>query len=85
MKYYLSISEVIGFVAISISAVTASILFSFLRQTVSYILKLTAKILKFFSALKMKMFQRTTKGGSDWLVVRIGKFSVLLGRKNDAA
>jgi hypothetical protein len=41
--------------------------------------------LKFLSALKMKTFQRTTKGGSDWLVVRIGKFSILLGKKNENA
>jgi ABC-type nickel/cobalt efflux system permease component RcnA len=82
MKYFLFVSEIIGFVAISTSAVMVSLAFSFLRLTLSYVLKLIAMVLRFLSALKMKTFQRTTKGGSDWLVVRIGKFSILLGKKN---
>ena len=42
--------------------------------------ELIRKVLIFLQGLK-QMCQRTTKGGSDWLVIRIGKFSILLGKK----
>ena len=85
MKYYLLISEIIGFVAISISAATVSIVSSFLRLIMSYPLKLAAAILNFIHKFSQQAFTRTNKNGTNWIVIRLGKFSILLGRKNDVS
>ena len=85
MKYYLFISEIIGFVAISTSAVMVSIVFSFSRLITSYVLKLVATVLNSIHKLSQNVFTRTNKNGTNWIVIRLGKFSILLGKKNDAA
>jgi len=85
MKYFLFVSEIIGFVAISTSAVMVSLAFSFLRLTLSYALKLIAMALKSIHSFSQNVFTRTTKNGTNWLVIRLGKFSILLGRKNDVS
>ena len=85
MKFYLFVSEIIGFVAISISAVTVSLLFSFLRLILRYVLKLIAMVLNSIHSFSQNAFTRTSKNGTNWLVIRLGKFSILLGRKNDAS
>lgn len=81
MKYYLFVSEIIGFVAISTSAATVSIVFSFLRLTLSYVLKLIAIVLNYIHSFSQNAFTRTNKNGTNWLVIRLGNFSILLGRK----
>jgi hypothetical protein len=38
--------------------------------------------------VKQKMLattSRATKNDTDWIVIRFGKFSILLGKKNDAS
>jgi len=85
MKFYLFVSEIIGFVAISISAAMVSLVFSFSRLTLSYVLKLIAMVLSSIQSFSQNAFTRTNKNGTNWLVIRLGKFSILLGRKNDAS
>jgi len=82
MKYYLFISEIIGFVVISISAATVSIVFSFLQLILKSILKLIAKLYQTITRLTKETISTATKADTRWIVIRLGKFSILLGRKN---
>jgi hypothetical protein len=48
-------------------------------------MKLLEEIGKFLRRMKSKMpaiISHTKKNGTDWLVIKIGKFSILLGRKD---
>jgi len=81
MKYYLLISEIIGFVVISMSAATVSIVSSFLQLILRYVLKLAAAILNSIHSFSQNAFTRTNKNGTNWIVIRLGKFSILLGKK----
>ncbi len=83
MKYYLLISEIIGFVVISMSAAMVSIVSSFLQLILRYVLKLIAAILNSIHSFSQSVFTRTNKNGTNWIVIRLGKFSILLGKKND--
>jgi hypothetical protein len=42
-------------------------------------------VLNSIHSFSQNAFTRTSKNGTNWLVIRLGKFSILLGRKNDAS
>ncbi len=88
MKYFLSGLDLIGFVALSTSAVLVSSVLSLAQLLLRYLLRLIEKILKFFRLVKKKMLatiSRAAKNDTDWIVIRFGKFSILLGKKNNAS
>jgi len=88
MKYFLSGLDLIGFVALSMSAVLVSSVLSLVQLLLRYLLRLIEKILKFFRLVKQKILatiSRAAKNDTDWIVIRFGKFSILLGKKNNAS
>lgn len=88
MRYFLLGLDLIGFVGLSTSAVLVSLVLSLAQILLRYLLRLIEKILKFFRLVKQKMLattSRATKNDTDWIVIRFGKFSILLGKKNDAS
>ena len=84
MKYYIFISEILGFVVISTSAATVCILSSFLRLTLKSILKLIAKLYHLINRITKETISTATKADTKWIVIRIGKFSILLGKKDES-
>ncbi len=84
MKSFLFGLDLIGFVALSTSAALVSALLSLAQLLLRYLLRLIEKILKFFRLVKQKMLatiSRAAKNDTDWIVIRFGKFSILLGKK----
>lgn len=84
MKYFLLGLDLIGFVALSTSAALVSALLSLAQLLLRCLLRLIEKILKFFRLVKQKMLaiiSRAEKNDTDWIVIRFGKFSILLGKK----
>lgn len=85
MKLFLFVLDAIGFTGILIAAVAASIASSCARLTLNCLMKLLEEIGKFLRRMRSKMpaiISRTRKNGTEWLVIKVGKFSILLGRKD---
>lgn len=85
MKLLLLGLDVIGFVGILTSAVAACLVSSFARLTLNYLLKMLEGIGKFLRLAKSRMpvsITQTTKNQTDWIVIKIAEFSILIGKKN---
>lgn len=85
MKYFLFISDLIGFVALSISAVLVSLVSSVALSILRLAIRLLSKLYQIITKLSKETISTATKADTQWLVIRIGKFSILLGRKNDVS
>ena len=82
MKYFLLVSDLIGFVALCTSAVLASLVLSVARFLVILVLRLINKFWNLIIKLRKEVFSTATKADTRWIVIRLGKFSVLLGKKD---
>jgi hypothetical protein len=48
-------------------------------------MKLITKLYQTVTRLSKDMISTATKADTRWIVIRLGKFSILLGRKNDVS
>lgn len=81
--FLLGFVDMIGFVALCTSAVLVSLVLSLFRLSTVVFLAVGEKIWKIFRRLnQITTMTRTHKNGSNWIVVRIWKFSFLLGVKD---
>lgn len=86
MKLFLSGLDLIGFTALSITGALAASALSLLRLTVRYLLQCLEKIQRFFRQWKSKMpaiISRAEKNGTKWYWVKIGNWSLMIGRKEN--
>ena len=86
MKSYLYVFDLIGFTALSISAVLVASTSSLARWTLSASLRWKEQISKSLRRLRQTQIvsmTRTSKNGSNWIVIRAWKFSFLVGVKGD--
>ncbi len=84
MKLFLSGLDLIGFTVLSTSAVVVALVSSLLHLTLSASLKLKEKASENFRRLRSAEIVSMTqaqKNGSKWLIVRLWKFSFLVGVK----
>ncbi len=86
MKSFLLGLDLIGFTGLCTSAALVSVASSLLRLTVKHSLALGEKILRFSRIILSRMpatINRTQKGNTNWLVLKVWKFSVLFGMKGE--
>jgi len=86
MKLFLFGLDAVGFMGVSIFAATVAAISSLLRLILNVIRIWKKKALQRFRRIKLPTLvsmTRTTKIGSDWIVIRAWKFSFLLGVKGD--
>lgn len=84
MKLFLFGLDVVGFMGVCISAATVAAISSSLRLTLNVTRRWKKKALQRFRRIKLPTLvsmTRTTKNGSNWIVVRFWKFSFLVGVK----
>ena len=84
MKLFLSGLDLVGFTALSTSAVVVALVSSLLRLTLSASLRLKEKASENFRRLRSTEIVSVTqaqKNGSNWLIIRLWKFSFLVGVK----
>ena len=80
--WLLSVLEVLGFVALCTSAVLASLVLSVARSLLVLALRIISNIYQTITRLTRKTISVVTKADTRWIVIRIGRFSILLGKKN---
>ncbi len=86
MKLFLLSLDLIGFTGLCTSAALVSVALSLLRLTVKHSLALREKILRFSRIILSRMpatISRTQKENTNWLVLKVWKFSVLFGMKGE--
>lgn len=83
MRLFLSSLDLVGFLALSISAGLASLVVSLFRWIMSAFLELVSKLVRALRRLKMKKmeFMTASKNGTKWYRLRIGSWSLMIGRK----
>lgn len=86
MRLFLFGLDAVGFMGVCTFAATAAVISSSLRLTLNVIQKWKKKALQRFRRIKfptLVSMTRTTKNGSNWIVIRAWKFSFLVGIKGD--
>ncbi len=86
MRYLLAGFDLIGFTGLSISAALVASLTSLLRLTLKCFLELkeqASKRLRRLQSTEMVSITRTVKNGSNWIVIRLWRFSFLVGIKGE--
>lgn len=84
MRFYLSALDLIGFMGVCTSAALVASTLSLLRLTLVAFLRCKEQISKSLRRLQQTQtvsMTRTSKNGSNWIVVRIYGFSFLVGAK----
>lgn len=85
MRLFLSGLDLIGFMGVCTSAALVASVLSLLRLTLSAFLRWKEQSLKALRRLRQTQIvsmTRTSKNGSNWIVVRFWKFSFLVGVKD---
>jgi len=85
MQLCLSFLEVIGFVVLSTSAGLVALVFSVVLSILRILIKLLTKLYQILTRLSKGVLSTATKADTRWIVIRLGKFSILLGRKDDVS
>ena len=80
MKSFLFVLDLVGFAARFISAVMAAFVLSLLKVTLRMLGYLIATMQKVKNPLHISKAQ---KNNSNWIVLKFGKYSILLGKKNE--
>lgn len=86
MKLFLFGLDAVGFMGVCTFAATVAVISSSLRLMLNVIRKWKKKALQRFRRIKLPTLvsiTRTTKNGSNWLVIRAWKFSFLVGVKGE--
>ena len=86
MRLFLSGLDLIGFMGVCTSAALVASVSSLLRLTLSAFLRWKEQLSKKLRRLRqteMVSMTRTSKNGSNWLVIRAWKFSFLVGVKGE--
>lgn len=83
MRLFLSSLDLLGFLALSISAGLASSVVSLSRWIMSAFLTQLSKLVRALRSLKMKHmeFMTASKNGTKWYRLRVGSWSLMIGRK----
>lgn len=83
MKLFLFVLDLVGFLAVSISAVLASSVVSLFRWILGSSVELASKLARVLRRLKVKQleFMKAEKNGTKWYRLRIGRWSLMLGRR----
>lgn len=80
MKSFLFILDLVGFTAQFILAVVAAFALSLLKVTLRMLGYLIATMQRVKNPLHISKAQ---KNNSNWIVLKLGKYSILLGKKNE--
>lgn len=86
MRLFLSGLDLIGFMGVCTSAALAASVLSLLRLTLNAFLKWKEQIsesLRRLHSTQIVSMTRTSKSGSNWIVIRAWKFSFLVGVKGE--
>ncbi len=84
MNRLLSVLYLIGFVEVSLLAALASSLFSVAHWLLCQLLRLISIFYQTITRLTKETITTATKNETRWIVIRLGKFSILLGKKNES-
>ncbi len=84
MKWFLLSLDLLGFVVLCTLAVLASLLSSVGRWLLVLALKLIRHFYQTITRLMKETITTATKNETRWIVIRLGKFSILLGKKNES-
>lgn len=87
MRLFLSVLDLVGFLALSISAGLASLAVSLFRWIMSAFLEMVSKLVRALRSLKMKHmeFMTASKNGTKWYRLRVGSWSLMIGRKENVS
>lgn len=87
MRLFLSSLDLVGFLALSISAGLASSVVSLSRWIMTAFLTQLSKLVRALRSLKMKHmeFMTASKNGTKWYRLRVGSWSLMIGRKENVS
>jgi len=84
MKWFFLSLDLLGFVVLCTLAVLVSSLSSVAHWLLVQLLCLIASFYQTITRLMKETITTATKNETRWIVIRLGKFSILLGRKNES-
>lgn len=82
MKLFLFVLDLVGFLARFIAAVVVALALSLLKV----ILQRGACLIAYMQKIRFSnplQVSKAQKNNADWIVVKLGKYSLLLGKKNE--
>lgn len=87
MRLFLSVLDLVGFLALSTLAALVSLVVSLSRWIVSAFLAQMSKLVRALRSLKMKHmeFMTASKNGTKWYRLRFGSWSLMIGKKENVS